>query len=229
MAVPLSVGHDRQLDDVLAGGHVHAGPGGRAGPDRLDDARPPTSRSAPRGVHGDAGRLLLQPDARRCAGQLAAAPGPAGCAARPSRARSARRSRRRTRSRGCRPGGPRSGSRDSAARSRSARPEITATVVCGSAASDRIAATASGSGARVRRVVDDRRERAVVVAGDQQLRARARRRRDRAPAGSCDRASPLGDQRRPVRSCATVPLRARQRPEGGQEVGAHCRTPWSRR
>jgi hypothetical protein len=34
-----------------------------------------------------------------------------------------------------------------AARSRSARPEITATVVCGNAANARIAATASGSGA----------------------------------------------------------------------------------
>ena len=62
------------------------------------------------------------------------------------------------------------GRRDSAARSRSARPETTATVVCGSAASARTAATASGSGTAVRRVLDDRREGAVVVAGDQQLR-----------------------------------------------------------
>lgn len=38
------------------------------------------------------------------------------------------------------------GSRDSAARSRSARPETTATVVCGSEASARTAATDSGSG-----------------------------------------------------------------------------------
>ena len=38
------------------------------------------------------------------------------------------------------------GSRDSVARSRSARPDTTATVVCGRAASARTAATASGSG-----------------------------------------------------------------------------------
>ncbi len=38
------------------------------------------------------------------------------------------------------------GSRDSVARSRSARPETTATVVCGSEARARTAATASGSG-----------------------------------------------------------------------------------
>ena len=41
------------------------------------------------------------------------------------------------------------GSRESAARSRSARPETTATVVCGSAASARTAATDSGSGTAV--------------------------------------------------------------------------------
>ena len=62
------------------------------------------------------------------------------------------------------------GSRDSAARSRSARPEMTATVVCGSEASSRIAAAASGMRLRVRRVVHDRGQRPVVVARDQQLR-----------------------------------------------------------
>jgi hypothetical protein len=39
------------------------------------------------------------------------------------------------------------GSRDSVARSRSDRPETTATVVCGRVASPRTALTASGSGA----------------------------------------------------------------------------------
>ena len=101
-------GDHRQLDDLLALGDVDVGPGGRAAADRLGDPRRRRRGSALRGVHRDAGRLDLQPDARAgpatIALQLVQQP---GAQLDQLRRRAARRSRRRTRSRGCRPGAPR--------------------------------------------------------------------------------------------------------------------------
>ena len=72
------------------------------------------------------------------------------------------------------------GIRDNVARSRSARPDISAAAVDGNAASSRSAAADSVKRARVVGIGDDRGHGAVVVAGHQQPR-NPRDRAERAP------------------------------------------------
>ena len=208
-------GDHGQLDDLLAVGHVDVRPGFRAGADGVDEG---VGDVGGRGahVHGDRRRLLLQPDARRVGGHR----DKRGLEPRPRRSSASgvsRSTKPTSNSLPCEPTRWTSlGSRESVARSRSARPETTATVVCGSAASVRTAATASGSGTASDRVGDDRCQGAVVVAGDQQMGdpGDAKDRAERSAGSSVTGASRLSAREG---SCSPS-----ARHHGSADVGALC-------